>query len=315
MTVRRIVADVGGSNVRFALNPAPGELGELRSYRVRDYPTFYDALDVYVSDAGGVWGCNSVIVGVAGPIDGDSVDVTNSPWHIETPQIEAMFGSGAKARLVNDLEAVALALPHLGEDDVRSIGNVSRDASRRKSMVAVNVGTGFGGATAILTPHGWIANPGEPGHMSIGARTGEELALLAGEDTVEDYLSGRGLPGFYTRLCHQLGRPDPDEVACADIFSLAGNDPAASRLVDIFSVLLGRVAGDIVLAAAAWGGAYLCGSVVNGWLAAGGGGDVFRASFESKGAMTKRMAGVYSGVITRTDTPLFGVSHLPFHEG
>jgi glucokinase len=314
MTARRIVADVGGSNVRFALNPAVGALEELRSYHVRDYTTFYDALDVYLGDAGGVQGCNSVIVGVAGPIDGNSVHVTNSPWHIETARIEAMFGAGAKAGLVNDLEAVALALPHLGEDDVRPIGAAPRDPSRKKTMVAVNVGTGFGGATAIHTPHGWIANPGEPGHMTIGARTEEELALLAGEDTVEDYLSGRGLPGFYTRLCRQLGRPDPDDVACADIFALAGQDPAARRLVDIFSVILGRVVGDIVLAAAAWGGAYLCGSVVNGWLAAGGGGEGFRASFETKGAMTERMAGVYSGVITRTDTPLFGVSHLPFHD-
>lgn len=314
MTARRIVADVGGSNVRFALNPAYGRLDELRSYRVHDYTTFYDALDVYLGDTGGIQGCNSVIVGVAGPIDGNCVDVTNSPWFIETERIEAMFGPGAKAGLVNDLEAVALALPYLGGDDLRPIGSAPRDPAQRKTMVAVNVGTGFGGAAAIHTPHGWIANPGEPGHMTLGARSEEELALFAGEDTVEDYLSGRGLPGFYTRLCRRLGQPDPDHVACADIFAQAACDPAARQLVDLFSVILGRVAGDFALSAAAWGGAYLCGSVVNGWLAAGGG-EGFRKSFETKGAMTGRMAGVYSGVITRTDTPLFGVSHLPFHDG
>ena len=264
MTARRIVADVGGSNARFALNPAFGELAELRSYRVRDHSTFYDALEVYLGETGAIGECSSVIIGVAGPIDGNSVDVTNSPWHIETERAEAMLGPGAKARLVNDLEAVALALPHLRNEDLRSIGSAVRDPSRRKTMVAVNVGTGFGGAAAIHTPHGWIANPGEPGHMTLGARSEEELALLVGEDTVEDYLSGRGLPGFYTRLRRTLGESDPDEVACADIFAQAAHDPAARQLVDIFSAILGRVAGDIVLAAAAWGGAYLCGSVVNG---------------------------------------------------
>jgi glucokinase len=314
MTARRIVADVGGSNARFALNPNLGELAELRSYRVRDHSTFYDALDVYLGETGASGECNSVIIGVAGPIDGDSVDVTNSPWHIETGRAEAMLGPGAKARLVNDLEAVALALPHLDDADLRPIGSAVRDPSQRKTMVAVNVGTGFGGAAAIHTPHGWIANPGEPGHMTLGGRSEDEIALFAGEDTVEDYLSGRGLPGFYTRVCRMLGEADPDEIACADIFAQAQRDPAARRLVDIFSVVLGRVAGDIVLAAAAWGGAYLCGSVVNGWLAAGGG-EGFREHFEAKGAMRERMAGVYTGLITRTDTPLFGVSHLPYHDG
>lgn len=313
MTTRRIVADVGGSNVRFARNPAFGELEELRSYKVCDYATFYDALDVYLGETGGIRGCNSVIVGVAGPIDANSVHVTNSPWFIETKRIEAMFGPGAKAWLVNDLEAVALALPYLYDDDLKPIGTVQRDLGHRKTMVAVNVGTGFGGASAIHTPHGWIANPGEPGHMTLGARSEEELALFAIEDTVEDSISGRGLPGFYARLRRQLGQPDPNDLACADIFAQTGHDPAARRFVELFSVILGRVAGDIVLSAAAWGGAYLCGSVVNGWLAAGGG-EGFRKNFENKGAMSERMGGVYTGVITRTDTPLFGVSHLPYHD-
>ncbi|MBX2805346.1 MAG: glucokinase [Hyphomicrobiales bacterium] len=314
MTARRIVADVGGSNARFALSPNYGVLAELRAYQVQDYPTFYDALDVYLGETGSRKGCRSVIIGVAGPIDGDCVHVTNSPWHIETGRIETMFAPGAKAGLVNDLEAVALALPHLEDDDLQTIGSVARNPAQRKTMAAVNVGTGFGGATAIYTPHGWIANPGEPGHMTLGARSEEELALFAGDDTVEDYLSGRGLPGFYTHLCRKLGEPDPDEVACAEIFAQAAHDPAARRLADLFAIILGRVSGDIVLAAAAWGGAYLCGSVVNGWLATGGG-EEFRTHFESKGPMTERMAGVYTGLITRTDTPLFGVSHLPFHNG
>lgn len=313
MTARRIVADVGGSNARFARNPAFGVLEESRSYRVRDYKTFYDALDAYLGETGGIRGCNSVIVDVAGPIDGNSVHVTNAPWFIETKRIETMFGPGAQAGLVNDLEAVALALPHLRDADLRPLGTVPRDPAPQKTMVAVNVGTGFGGATAIHTPHGWIANPGEPGHMTIGARSEEELTLFAVEDTVEDSISGRGLPGFYTRIRRHLGQPDPSEVACADIFAQAGHDPAARRLIELFSVILGRVAGDMVLSAAAWGGAYFCGSVVNGWLAAGGG-DGFRGNFENKGAMSERMSGVYTGIITRSDTPLFGVSHLPYHD-
>ena len=311
MTARRIVADIGGSNARFARNPAAGILHDMRSYKVADYPTFYDALDTYLIETGGIQGCNSVIVGVAGPIDRTSVRLTNSPWFIETGRVEAMLGTDSRANLINDLEAVALALPYLKADDLMPIGQAERDPVPSKTMVAINVGTGFGGASANHTGHGWIANAGEPGHMTIGARNKEELELLAGDNTVEDYLSGRGVPELYARICRLEGYPCHDDLTGAQIFAQAGEDPAAKRLAEIFSVLLGRVAGDIVLAAAAWGGAYLCGSVVNGWFAAAGG-EGFRAHFEDKAAMHSRMTGVYCGIITRKDTPLFGASHLPF---
>ena len=92
--------------------------------------------------------------------------------------------------------------------------------------------------------------------------------------------------------------------ACAD------TDTTASETLRVFSMLLGRVAGDLALATAAWGGVYLCGSVVNGWAAAGGT-QRFRPAFEAKGPMRGFMEKVYSGILTRDDTPLLGLTHLP----
>jgi glucokinase len=64
-----------------------------------------------------------------------------------------------------------------------------------------------------------------------------------------------------------------------------------------------------VLATAAWGGVYLCGSVVNGLVKAGGG-KYFRKPFDDKGPMAKIMENVYSGLITCEDVALIGLTHL-----
>jgi glucokinase len=72
--------------------------------------------------------------------------------------------------------------------------------------------------------------------------------------------------------------------------------------------LLGRVVGDLVLASGAWGGAFLCGSVVRGWSSVADP-ERFRKVFERKGAMSGRMRGVPTAVITHPNPALIGLSH------
>ncbi|MGB0086484.1 MAG: ROK family protein [Rhodomicrobiaceae bacterium] len=309
MTPWRLVADVGGSNVRFARSPASHALDTRHSYALNDYPSFCGALAAYLDETCGRDGCASAAVGVAGPVDDGRVKLTNAPWTVEASEIGAMLG-GAPVRLVNDLEAVALALPHLETGELSAIGDTPRQFPPRSTMIAVNVGTGFGGATAIPAGSGWVTNPGEPGHMSLGARDAGELDLIAFAGSVEDVLSGRGVAPLYGRIAKRTGREAAGGVGGAEIFARAAEDDIAAETVRRFSALLGRIAGDLVLAAAAWGGVYLCGSVASGWAAAGGA-RYFRAAFEDKGAMTERMRHVYSGIITRDDVALVGLTHLP----
>ena len=57
---------------------------------------------------------------------------------------------GVPVVLVNDLEAVAAALPHLADDDLTTLGTVAPVRPERRTMLAVNVGTGFGAASVDL---------------------------------------------------------------------------------------------------------------------------------------------------------------------
>jgi glucokinase len=305
----RLVSDVGGSNVRFARAHQQHALGERRSYPLRTYASFYDALSAFLDETKGAEGCASAAIGVAGPIEGDIVKVTNAPWTIAAGEVAELLG-GAPTRLVNDLQAVALALPHLADNETAPIGAARRGESLRQTMIAVNVGTGFGGATAMPAGAGWITNPGEPGHMTLGALDTGQLELLRDAGTVEEMLSGRGVTRLYRCLAERMGTDIDPSLDAAQIFALAKDDATASETLRIFSILLGRVSGDLALAAAAWGGVYLCGSVVNGWAAAGGT-ERFRPAFEAKGPMRGFMEKVYTGILTRDDTALLGLTHLP----
>lgn len=306
MTGWRLVGDVGGSNVRFA-QAADGALARRRSYAVSDHASFYDALRRYRDETGGGEGCHSCGIGVAGPVDDGRVKLTNAPWVIEAGEVAALLG--APCELVNDLQAVALALPFLGGEDLSPIGGAPRVPAPGRTMLAVNIGTGFGAAAAIPFRGGWVACASEPGHMTLGAADAGELALIEGFESVEHLLSGRGVVELYARLARRRGGA-AEMAQSAAIFAGASADQAAAETTRHVSALLGRIAGDLVLAAGAWGGVYLCGSVAQGWAAAADPAP-FRAAFERKGAMSARMRGVYSGLILREDVALFGLTHLP----
>ncbi len=305
----RLVADIGGTNARFALAGSDGKTLAAANLRVADFPRFDEALGAYLDrlDAKARKGIESAAFAAAGPVDGGTIKLTNAPWWIAARDVSARLG--VPVRLFNDLQAVALALPFLGTGDLVPVGLVPFLPPSAERMVAVNVGTGFGAATAIPAGDGWLACPSEAGHMSLTAHRAEEAELLAAiapgrTATLEDVLSGVGIGAVYA----QLSGSEP--IAPDEVFARAQEDPAAARTVELLSCWLGQAAGDLVLATAAWGGAYMLGGVVSGWYplcehAA------FRAAFEDKGKMRARMSGVFSGVVTRQDVALLGLAKAP----
>lgn len=309
--VLRLVADIGGTNARFALAGPDGRCTSAANLRVGDFPDFDDALAAYLSrlDAATRGRITSAACAAAGPVEHDVIKLTNAPWQLATTHIAQQIG-GVPAAIFNDLQAVALALPFLGDQDVARIGPVPRaEAEPPDRMVAVNVGTGFGAATAIPSAHGWTACPSEAGHMSLAATNTQEAELLAAlcpgrTATLEDVLSGAGVGAVYAWLS---GR---EPIAADAVFARVDADTAVRHTVEMLSRWLGRASGDLVLSTAAWGGAFLLGGVVSGWYNLCDH-TAFRAAFEDKGKMHARMGGVFSGVVTRQDVALFGLAKAP----
>lgn len=306
MKLRRIVADVGGTNCRFGISAGPGDLSEIRSYPTAGATSFTSALSAYVADVGlgsaESW-CNSACIAAAGPVDAGAVQLTNAAWSISAPDVSQHLG-GVPVVLVNDLAAVGLLLPHLQSGDVKPLGCDPR-AVIAGNRIAINVGTGFGAATAVRSDADrWAIAAGEAGHMSLAPATTEEAAVLRAGLTVEDILSGAGIGRLYSALT----RESPARRTADEVFSAVANDPAAARTTALTARLLGRITGDLVLATASWEGAFLCGSVIRGWL---GVGDLaaFRASFEDKGPMRARMSRVPTFLIRNPEPALLGLTH------
>jgi len=316
MTRRRLVADVGGTRSRFGISDGPGRLSDVRIYETAARPSFAGTMADYLSDIGadptGAWS-NDVYVAAAGPVDAGTVHLTNSAWRISAGEISSAFG-GAAVHLVNDLEAVGLLLPHLTTADTKPIGAATK-AGLVGNRIAVNVGTGFGAATAVRSTAGksdarWTIAAGEAGHMTLAAVTPEEAAALAFAHSVEDVLSGAGVARLYESLA---GTTESTRSANA-VFASVTSDPIAAIAVQILSRLLGRICGDPVLATAAWDGVYLSGTVA---LACADVGDTsaFRAEFERKGAMSVRMSQVPAYAITAPEPALLGLSYAGAESG
>lgn len=304
----RLVADVGGTNVRFARAREDGRLTDRAEHATARFPAFTDALSAYLGGIGGAGGCSSAGIGAAGPVAGDEVRLTNGKWTIRAAEISSLLG-GVPVRLFNDLQAAALAIPWLAAGDLRPVLAPETTPAEGAARLAINVGTGFGAAALAPVGAGWTSLASEAGHMTLGATTVDELSLRAGltppATSVEDVLSGGGI----VRLYRHFAGPGvaAGELRTEQVLERAAGDAAAQRAVDTFTGLLARVAGDLVLATGAWGGVYMFGSVVLGWQARADRG-AFRARFVAKGKMSARMQAVPVHVASNEAAPLIGLA-------
>ena len=143
-----VLADVGGTNVRFAVLTG-GTLGAIDAYRGAR-PSRRSPTRLPPSWRGKRTAPRSVsaILAVAGVVEGERCALTNNPWVVDAAELRARFGF-AGIRLVNDFEAIAWSLPHLAADDLRKIGGGEPVA--QAPMVVLGPGTGLG--VAAYVPH------------------------------------------------------------------------------------------------------------------------------------------------------------------
>jgi glucokinase len=306
----RLVCDLGGTNVRFACADG-AELSGRWSAPLAGYSGFGNALAEALAqiDRGMP---DSVAVGAAGPVDGQTIRLTNAPWVLEASHVSRACGD-AKVLFFNDLQPVARAIPALEATELETLrdGSPASGAAR----LAINVGTGFGAAVLHETLQEFLSCPTEAGHMAIPAALFQNMPEAIGRkangiaETVEDFLSGAGVVSLYTFLAgsdHPLSRHDV-ATSAATVFASAQEDPISSRICESFGYGLGLAVRDLILAHAAWGGVYLFGSVINGWVGTGRL-ESFHHGLSALGAMEDRITRVPVHRIARDDAALLGLA-------
>ncbi len=312
-----LLADIGGTNARFALANAKAvsdettPLGQeskpkikaLTKLKVANYTTPAEAIAAYLSQTGAK--PEAACIAVAGPVTGDHFHFTNSPWAFSAKGLAAQFGLSL-VKVINDYEAQALGLPFLQPDVLTQIGG--RPAAPAAPRVILGPGTGLG-IGALVTDQGhYAAVQGEGGHISFAPQDAFEAELLARYWREHHRVSAeRLLAGFGLEALYRLMNPELAPLSAADIAAQALTDPASpARAVALrYLRMLGSYMGDLCLIFTAYGGMYLTGGVAQGLkplLAEGS----LRAGFEYKGRMSHIPERTPIFLIETDETPFYG---------
>jgi glucokinase len=307
----RLLGDIGGTNARFAWLRAPGApLEAVAQYRCADHATLQAAIAHYLAEHGHPQPATCAI-GIANPITGDQVRMTNHHWSFSISALEQTLGVRALA-VVNDFAALALSLQDLGPADLVALGG--GPGCPQSARGVIGPGTGLGVSGLLPLPGGGAAAiTGEGGHVTLAACDADEEAVIAhlrarfGHVSAERVLSGPGLVNLHA-ACAELAGRAPRFAEPADVLAHAGRDADCTRAVEHFCAFLGSAAGNLALTLGARGGVYIGGGIAPRlleWLRRPG----FRARFEGKGRFREYLAEVPTWVIRADVSPaLLGAS-------
>ena len=318
----RLVADVGGTNARFAVASNEGAISLVTRYSVDQYPSIEQAVSAFLDELAphGYSGTpEAACFALAGPIQGDEIRFTNSTWIASRSRLSRVLASSA-VDFVNDFAAIGHAIPHLESSDWIQLGD---GASRVDyPIVVLGPGTGLGVCTLVGTEHGVTVIEGEGGHADFAPTNKEEALVLDvlsakfGRVSIERLLSGDGLLNIYGALMElerlssgQSGGSvvaDPSDVSA---LALAGSDPVAVRALTMFCNILGSVAGNLALTLGAKAGVYIAGGIPGKILSFLENSDV-RARFEAKGRFQSYLQSIPLRVVIKEDLGLLGAAHF-----
>jgi len=313
----RLLADVGGTNVRFALESVPGRFEAPWLASCRSYPTLEAALAHYLAQAdsvaAGAAQVRAAAIAIATPVEGDMVRMTNHHWQFSIAALRIRFGWDTLL-VVNDFKALANALPLLSPQQKRQVGGVAAKAGAAIGLLGP--GTGLGVSALLPAGERWLALDSEGGHGSFSPVNEGEIAILHFARrrhfhvSFERLLSGPGLVLIYDALAEQAGGMH-EKLAAPEILErgLQAQDPLCGRTLEMFCEMLGTLAANLAITFGARGGMYIGGGIVprmGDYFAQSG----FRLRFEQKGRFSGYLAQIPVWVITEAQPTLIGLAAL-----
>ena len=274
-----IAGDIGGTKTDLAIfSSEAGPHAPLA--RIKVHSADYPSLQVIVKDflAKTQKPVDRACFAVAGPVIGGRVKTTNLPWVIEEHSLaEELKLKPHSVRLINDLEAVARAIPILRPSDVETIN--PGEPEPHGAIAVIAPGTGLGESFLTWDGSSYLAHGSEGGHSDF-APTGEsQIRLLeymlkkSGHVSYEKVCSGLAVPNIYGYF-RDVERIPEEAAVSSSIESAADKTativehafgPNRSKLcattIDTFVSILAAEAANLTLKVLATGGVYIAGGV------------------------------------------------------
>ncbi len=305
-----LVADIGGTNARFALVGADAQPFAERVLRCSEHADIVTAVETYLAGVDGPRPREAVFA-IANPITGDRLTMTNHTWSFSIEQTRRRLQL-ERFDVINDFTALAMSLPWLEATDLRQVGR--GEAVAGSPMAVLGPGTGLGVSGLLPAGERWIPLQGEGGHASVCPGTRTEHAIVEfcshrfGHVSFERLVSGSGLQNLLAAL--SALEDCPSEALSPETITeraLSGTDPLCARVVDTFCALLGAAAGNLALTLGATGGVYIGGGIVPR-LGERFHRSPFRARFQDKGRFSTYLAPIPTFVIHAARPALIGVA-------
>src|SRR5687768_4949956 len=259
-----LVADIGGTNARFAISAPDGSLQELRVLHAAKFPKIEEAVAAYFAELKRPRPSQACFA-VACPAKGAEIKLTNSSWRFVKEELRQHFQFG-RFVIINDFEALAASVPVLKGAQLAEL----RPGVADPTSVSLVIGSGTGLGVGAFVPAGksaWAVISGEGGHVGFAPNTEQEIRLWQrmrekyGRVSAERVLNGAGLVNVYRFMADEagqlVGEIDAPEISRR---ALAGEEVAINTVLMFFD-MLGSVTGDLALAFGSRGGVYIGGGI------------------------------------------------------
>ncbi len=319
--MKRILAgDIGGTKTQLGFFESFE--GRLRCVFEKTYSSkdFQGLEGVLIDFMKGLTGIDSACFGVAAPVIGKRIKLTNLPWTIDIQKLKKEF-SLPKLEIINDLVANAYGTIYLKKKDLKTLNPGKRMVG---NAALLSAGTGLGEAILFWNGKGYVPSPSEGGHVDFGPRNELEIELLQylieqfGHVSYERILSGSGLFHIYQFLrdekkvspeppwlSERLREKDPPVVISEE--ARIKRNKLCQLALEIFVSIYGAAAGNLALHSMAVGGVYLGGGIAPKilWKLEEG---TFMKAFKDKGRYSDFVARIPVKVIMNERTALLGAA-------
>jgi len=311
-----LLGDIGGTNARFGILPAPDEpVRLLRHTLTAGFPSpveaIREAMRGYVGPAP-----RSAMIALANRVDSLAVHLTNADWVVDAAAIATTFGLDP-VTLINDYPPVAASATKLdpAQGDAVSLGGGEAGAGTK---LVLGPGTGFGAAALVRIEDRLAIVATEAGHIEFGPAAEDEMRLwphlerVHGRITVEAVLSGPGLFRLAADVAAMKGEAMPFSMPNDILVAARAGDPLATEILTLFSRFLGRVAGDLALIFEAKDGVFIAGGIAPRMIDVLQSG-AFREATDRKAPHDDWARRVPVFVVTHPEPALLGLSSLVTH--
>lgn len=325
MKSRRMIlaADIGATKTIIAAysgDSGPRDPVLERTYATADSGGTAAMLRAFGAELGDA--VSRAVLGIAGPVNAGVAQMTNLPWVLDEEGLGRQ--TGYPVTFINDVEAIAAAVPCLAGEDVVVLNEGSPVPGG--SIAVIAPGTGLGEAFLTWDGRRYRPHASEGGHADFGPRNFREVELFGFMHALFDHVSCERLcsgPGIYNIysflkdrghgqepawLGEELAKAgDPAPVIVANAMDPAGRCDICRDALRMFVSILGAEAGNLALKVKSTGGIYVAGGIpprILPYIQEPG----FLESLRDKGRQAFLVSAMPVGVITNPRAALFGAA-------